>query len=71
MTRGKAKVDAKIRASKKAEKLKRAGSELDAQKKGKKFECKICMTPVHNLQSMRDHYASKHPKAAFNESEFA
>ena len=70
MSRGKAKVDAKIRNAKKIEKMKRKGSEKDGQEKGKKFTCKVCMSQVHNLNSLKQHFESRHEKLQFNESDY-
>ena len=36
-----------------------------------KFVCPHCQTPAHNLQTMKIHHESKHPKVTWDENAYA
>lgn len=70
MARGKAKLDSKLKNMKRTEAKKRAGSELNAHAKAAALVCKVCMTKIFNITNLKEHYASRHPKSTFKESDY-
>ncbi|KAH7419516.1 hypothetical protein BKA64DRAFT_699543 [Cadophora sp. MPI-SDFR-AT-0126] len=61
MARGLQKIEAQQKA---AEKAKKGGNSILKKDKGMKFQCSTCRAEIDNLNNMKIHWSSKHPKLA-------
>ncbi|KAG4420984.1 hypothetical protein DL98DRAFT_655014 [Cadophora sp. DSE1049] len=68
MARGLQKIEAQQKA---AEKAKKGGNSILKKDKGMKFQCSTCKAEIDNLNNMKIHWSSKHPKLATPTDEFA
>ncbi|KAG4439715.1 hypothetical protein IFR05_004793 [Cadophora sp. M221] len=68
MARGLQKIESQQKA---AEKAKKGGNSTLKKDKGMRFQCSTCKAEIDNLNNMKIHWSSKHPKLATPTDEFA
>ncbi|KAH7342519.1 hypothetical protein BKA65DRAFT_293142 [Rhexocercosporidium sp. MPI-PUGE-AT-0058] len=68
MARGLQKIESQQKA---AEKAKKGGNSTLKKDKGMKFQCSTCKAEIDNLNNMKIHWTSKHPKLPTPTDEFA
>ncbi|PBP21131.1 hypothetical protein BUE80_DR008036 [Diplocarpon rosae] len=68
MARGLQKIESQQKA---AEKAKKGGNSILKKDKGMKYQCSTCKAEIDNINNMKIHWTSKHPKLAAPADEFA